>query len=211
MDYTPLINLRISQIPLFKDLPEAEMSKLTAAIRVRKYSEQEAVIRRSEISEYFMIILSGSVEISRTTLDGYKTVFRRLHAPSAIGYSLLAEKYPNCSDIIADEQTLLALIPLGIIQDIFRRNPHLSFNAISHLAQLVNTLSTELMEQRTLSLKERVIRTIKRNCDEHGELLISHEELARMVGATRANVSRALKSLERESKIKLNRKKISLI
>jgi CRP-like cAMP-binding protein len=177
---------------------------------VRKYEKSETVIRRSEESTFFMIILSGSVEISRITMEGYKTVFRHFYSPSAIGYSLLAGKQPTSADIIANELTLIAMIPLGTIQEIFRRNSDLLFSVISHFAHLVNSLSTELLEQRTLSLKERIFRTIQRDCNEQGEMKISHEELAQMVGATRANVSRALKNLEKESKICLDRRKISL-
>lgn len=210
MDYTPLVNLRLSQLTLFKDISESELKTVSSAVRVRKYQKSETVIRRSEESKFFMIILSGSVEISRTTMDGYKTVFRHFYPPSAIGYSILAGKQPNSADIIATETTLIALVPLHIIQDMFRKNADLSFSVISHFAHLVNSLSTELLEQRTLSLKERVFRTIQRDCNEQGEMNISHEELAQMVGASRANVSRVLKNLENESKIRLDRRKISL-
>lgn len=210
MDYTPLVNLRLSQLALFKDISDSELKAISSAVLVRKYEKAEAVIRRSEESKFFMIILSGSVEISRTTMDGYKTVFRHFYPPSAIGYSILAGKQPNSADIIATETTLIALVPLHIIQDMFRKNPDLLFSVISHFAHLVNSPSTELLEQRTLSLEERVFRTIRRDCNEQGEMNISHEELAQMVGATRANVSRVLKNLENESKIRLDRRKISL-
>lgn len=210
MDYTALINLRLSQLTLFKDISDSELEVVSSAVRVRKYEKAETVIRRSEESKSFMVILSGSIEISRTTLDGYKTVFRHFYPPSAIGYSILAGKQPNTADIVANETTLIALVPLNIIQDLFRKNTELSFSVISHFAHLVNSLSTELLEQRTLSLKERVFHTVQRDCNDQGEMHISHEELAQMVGASRANVSRALKNLEKESRIQLDRRKISL-
>ena len=210
MDYTPLLNLRLSQIPLFKELSKSELEKITRAVRVRKYEKAETVIRRSEESQFFMITLSGAVEISRTTMDGNKTVFRHYYPPSAIGYSILAGKQPNSADIIATEPTLIAMIPLGTIQKKKRKNTDLLFSVISHFSRMVNKLSSELIEQRTLSLEERVFRTIQRDCNDEREMKISHEELAQMVGASRANVSRALKNLEKESKIHFDRRKISL-
>lgn len=210
MDYSPLINLRLSQISLFKDLSNSELEEITKVVRVKKYEKSETVISRSEKSKSFMIILSGSVEISRTTLDGYKTVFRHFYPPSSIGYSLLAGKQPNSADIIANELTLIAMIPMDTIKDIFQNNPRLLFSVISHFSHLVNNLSTELLEQRTLPLQERVYRTLQRDCNDQGEMNVSHEELAQLVGATRANVSRALRNLEKESRIQLSRRKITI-
>jgi len=69
----------------------------------------------------------------------------------------------------------------------------------------------ELMEQRTLPLVERLRVVILRNADEHGELRLSHDELAELVGSTRANVTHALKQMAEAGQVRVQRRVIRIL
>ena len=208
--YVRMLNLRFSQTPLLADISRQDLELIIVKSIVQKYDKDEIIVQEDDFPDFFLIILSGSVEISRHSAEGIKTVFRRLYPPSSIGYCLLAGK-AHSADIIASEPSMLALIPTSTIKHIFNQNPELNFKAIDRLSTLVNTLSTELIEIKTMSLEERVLCTIKRNANNRDELEISHDDLAHIVGASRANVSRALKKLESKKSIQLDRIKISIL
>ena len=176
---------------------------------IRKFQEREVVAREGDKPDFFMVLLSGSVDICRTTFGGETIVYRRLYPPVVFGYSLLAAK-PYSADIIVAETLMAAIIPLSVVKRILIDNPEAIFTALNHLSSVVSSLSTENQELRTLSLKERVMRVLERICDNNGNCRVSHEELANMAGGTRANTSRALKNLEISGYLELRRRLISL-
>ncbi len=205
-----LLHHRLAQNAFFAALPGDLRGTVAFRSEVRRYARGDLIARELDSPDSFLLILDGSVEICRDSDEGERTVFRTLYPPAGIGYSFLAGQ-PHTADLVATDETVLALIPIAHLRSIFDSRPDVLYKAISRLAELVDALSTELMEQRTLPVLERVRRAVYRNADQHGELHISHEELSHFVGATRANVTRALEKLENSGAISMGRRTIRIV
>lgn len=177
---------------------------------VRSYTQGEVVARELDVPDTFLLLLEGGVEVCRDSDDGKRTVFRTLYPPAGIGYSSLSGE-PRTADLVATDNATIAHLPIKLLRSILDKRPDLLFKAISQLAGLVDELSTELMEQRELPVLERVRRAVYRNADHNGELRLSHEELSQFVGATRANVTRALEELESLGVITTGRRTIRIL
>ena len=200
---------RLSENPFFSSLPAESLRDITARSRVRTYPRGAVIARELDRPADFLLILDGSVEICRDSEHGERIVYRSLRPPSAIGYSFLAGE-PHTANLVASEEVTLACIPLPFLRSVLESRPEVLFKAISRLAELVDSLSTELLEQRTLPLRERVLAAVYRNADARGDVRVSHEELARYVGGTRANVTRALHELADAGDIELGRRAITI-
>jgi CRP-like cAMP-binding protein len=204
-----LLDQRLLQNPFFSSFPIDARRKIAAATIVRRYARSEVLARELDPSDQFLLILEGSLQICRYADDGRKTIYRNVYPPSGIGYLLLSGE-PHTAEIVAGDKALVALIPVPLIKDLLNARPESLYRAIASLAELVDDLSSEILEERTLPLQERVRLAIYKNADQHGELRMSHEELAQQVGATRANVSRALKRLEASGTLSLGRRTINI-
>lgn len=203
----PLLQSRISQNPVLGSLPPALQRKVAEASEVRVYRRSELVARELDRADRLVLVLEGSADICRHSEDGRRTIFRRMHPPAAIGYLLLAGE-PHTADVVAGRSLRAALVPVAALREAFREHPAALYKALARLAELVDALSSEILEERTLPLVERVRRAILRNADQHGVLRMSHEELAECVGASRAAVSRAVKRLEAAGDVELGRREI---
>jgi CRP-like cAMP-binding protein len=199
----------LSQSPVFSGLLPEMRRKIAASADIRTFRRAEVLARELERSEHFLLLLEGGVEVCRYAHDGRRTVFRTLYPPAGIGYLLLSGE-PHTAELVAAGNAMVALIPVAVMKELFAARPEILYKAIARLAELVDALSSELMEERTLPLLERVRRSIYRNADHRGTLSISHEELAQYVGASRANVSRMLKRLETDGVISLGRRAIRI-
>jgi CRP/FNR family transcriptional regulator len=206
-DQRSLLDQRLLQNPFFSSLPLDARRKIVAAAIVRRYARSVVLARELEPSDQFLLILDGSLQVCRYSDDGRKTIYRNLYRPSGIGYLLLSGE-PHTAAIVAGDKALVALIPVPLIKDLLNARPESLYRAIASLSELVDDLSSEILAERTLPLQERVRRAIYKNAGQHGELRMSHEELAQHVGATRANVSRALKRLEAAGTVSLRRRTI---
>lgn len=205
-----LISRRLAENPLLGALPDESIKRVRRAVTTRSYRRGEVILRDLEHSAHFTVIVSGSVEIRRDTDAGERTAYRVLHPPAAIGYSFLAGQ-PATADVVAAEDIEVAEIPLELLKREVASRPEAAAKAIAELAGLVDALSTELLEQRTLPVAERVRSAVYRNAGPDGVLRLSHEDLAHHVGCTRANVTRALNDMKDAGEIEINRRTVRLL
>jgi CRP-like cAMP-binding protein len=190
-------------------MPAEIRHKIAAAATLKTFGRGELIASELSSPSQLILLLEGGVQICRRTDEGTRVVFRILRAPVALGFMLLSGQ-PHTADIVAADSVLVALVPVAMLRSVFEANPQLLYRVITRLTELVDALSGELMEQRTLPLADRLRVAILRNADERGELHLSHDELAELVGSTRANVTRALRQLADAGKIKVRRRVIRI-
>lgn len=210
MDERSLLLTRLKQNPIFSGLPEEIQDRIADQAFLKTFERGEVIARELSSPGQFILLLEGGVKICRDRDDGTRVVFRTLYPPAGVGYLLLSGQ-PHTADVVAMDSARVALLPAAALRSIFDANPQLLYRAITRLAELVDQLSEELMEQRSLPLLERLRNAILRSADQRGELRLSHEELAELVGASRANVTRALKRLAASGAITMDRRVIRIV
>lgn len=205
-----LLDTRLKQNVVFSGLPEETRNRIASAATSRRFARGELIARELSSPDHLILLLDGSAQVCRCRNDGTPVVFRILYPPVVVGLLLLSGQ-PHTADIVAAGPVLAAQLPVRIVRSVFDANRQLLYKVITQLAELVDALSGELIEQRSLPLVERLRTAIWRNADQRGELRLSHEELAGLVGATRANVTRALKQLEVSGQIEVGRRVIRIL
>jgi CRP-like cAMP-binding protein len=117
----------------------------------------------------------------------------------------------HSADLVGGEKSAVMLIPAAALRAVIQANPDVVLGALAQLGETISKLSDELEEMRYLELDERLSRVIARRAHGLREIRTTHEELAQQVGATRENVSRALKRLERRRAIACHRGRIEVL
>jgi len=135
---------------------------------------------------------------------------RSLGRDELVGVSMAAGV--ACSaDLIAGDEVTLLILPGGAVRALLARQPELGLRMVAQLAGLVEALTDELEELRFCELDARLTRLLQRLGRGRREIQLTHEELAEQVGATRENVSRALKRLERRGALRCRRGRVELL
>jgi CRP-like cAMP-binding protein len=207
--YERLLCLRMTQAPLFAGLPGDVRDRILESVSVRRHESGTVLASAGSMSPAMFMILSGTVDVKLIDAEGNETLLRRLSAPTMFGYCLLSGK-PFSADVVASGTVVCAHFGLDRTREILSSQPDALFTAIGHLSSLVESLSEERMGLKTRTLSERIISALESAADSEGVCSISHEELGRMAGGSRANVSRALKKLEGENLLVLERRRIRL-
>jgi CRP-like cAMP-binding protein len=102
-------------------------------------------------------------------------------------------------------------LPGGEVRALLARHPDVALAILGHLGGLVGALSDEVEQQREQSIAERVALKLSQLGRGRREVRVTHQALADQVGASRENVSRALKALERRGLVRLRRGRIELL
>jgi CRP/FNR family cyclic AMP-dependent transcriptional regulator len=200
----PLIGLRLPQNPLFAQLSEDDLRRLSSSMAVRSVRAGEIICSEGSSDDHAYLILSGKLEISRVDTEGHKLLFRILSPPAMVGLSVVAGK-PHTADVIAFESGSLGVLKGELLRKLLRDDPGVALQALAAMGALVQNLSDEIEELRHLPLKNRVWKSVSRNRDPDSLVHITHENLGLLVGATRARVSKALAELERDGVIETRR------
>ena len=201
-------------LPLFQGMSQTDFNSLLQKIRLDfiRYEDGDVIIEKGSRCGSLAFLINGTVESSRSGMDGNFTFSELIEAPFLIEpYSMFgrAGSYQrtytaigSCSFLMVDKQYIYT--ELGKY-NICR------MNLLNILSGRVQQLDSHIWSLDGMSLRERIIRFIKGMSDiQSGQkrLAIKMNDLATLMDATRLNVSRELNALEKDGLISLRRKEI---
>lgn len=204
----------INDIIEFKTSPEIKR-RLEACGTAKKFGAGEVIQRENAYVKAIPIVSYGTIRVLRTDDEGRELLLYYIKAGESCIMSFLGGMYNDTSKIkaIAEEETEILFIPADKMSTLIREFPEwlefifrLYHKRFEELLEVVNSLAFKKVDERLLSL-------IKTKCDLSDSLTIqvTHEQLANELGTARVVVSRLLKQMEDEKKVKLGRNKIRLL
>jgi CRP-like cAMP-binding protein len=182
---------RLRETAVFRELDDAHLLELARAGVRRSLPRRARLFRRGAKSDAIALVLSGRLHV----VADERTVLRSLGPGHLVGLSTVAGA-AHSADIVAAEATEVLVLSGRDVRALFSREPALPLALVVALADLVALLSDELRAERGDDVEARVRAKTRALLAGRREVRITHGELAAMVGAERANVSRALARLE---------------
>ncbi len=189
--------------PLFAALPRPELVRLASAAsrrRLRSGAHAHGIGDR-----FVLALVTGRLEVVGE--DG--EAVRSLLPPAVVGVSMVAG-VDATAELRAAEPSEVLVVPASAFAAVLRRSPQAALAVVAHLAALVAELSLELQALRRHGVVERVRHRLRQLGASRRVLSITHAQLAAELGASRANVSRALARLEEQGLVRRQRGRIEL-
>jgi len=200
----------LATVSWLEPLGSDSLAVLARASRRVVLGRGQVLWQRGERTDAVAVIARGRIDVVRDVADGRRLLLRSLGPRESVGLSTLSG-LAHSADLIAGGSSVVLIIPGRALREAIRRDPTVALRALAQLGSTIAQLSDELEELRFLQLDERLLRLIRRRARALRELRITHEELAQQVGATRENVSRALKRMERRGAIACRRGRIDVL
>ncbi len=200
----------IRAFPLFKVLPISEVRAIAFAALEEKIEAKEILIEQGEMAKAVYLVLQGSLKVYRLTENGEQISLGIAGTGDVIGEMALVDSAPRSAFVEAiTDSELLSLSGEDVIK-ILHVYPEITIKMMSTLCHKVRKSDMLVEEVMTKKLIERTFSALLTLAKyfENGEITLSHEELASIVGATRARITEALAELESDDKITLSHRKI---
>ena len=201
-------------LPLFQGMSQVDFNSLLQKVRLDfvRYEEGSTIINAGERCKSFAFLINGSVESSRSGMDGNLIFMEQVDAPCLI------EPYSMFGRAGSYQRTYTALTPCSFLmvdkQYIYTELGKYNIcrmNLLNILSGRVQQLDSHMWTMEGMDLRGRITRFIKGLSDiQTGskKLCVKMNDLATLMDATRLNVSRELNALEAEGLISLRRKEI---
>lgn len=198
---------KVDQIPLFNKLPDLLRRDIDARIRLRKCNKNSIPFDEESTSKYFYFIVSGKLKVYQTHPDTGRefTIFLLKENDIFDVFTLMDdEKHPV--ETLAFETLSLFAIDLTYMKELMHRHSSILKGILPHVGKRLRILENTAVNFAIADTSVRLAKIILENY--HENFQISHDELAKLVGTTRAVVNRHLQEIKALGIIDIQRKRI---
>ncbi len=207
----------LKRVPLFRELGEDLLSGLAAHLRRKSFRRGTMIFHKDQAGDALYIIASGKVNIILPDEAGNELVIDKWGPGDVFGEMALLDGQPRS----ASAQTSEDAVTYTLSREEFQRYLSSSPGLASALIELLSTRLRHVMRYAEslafLDVHGRIALTLRDLAKQYGvttpdgteiDLELTQAELARMVGATRERVNRALASFRAQGILDLRGKKI---
>ncbi|MGI9652709.1 Crp/Fnr family transcriptional regulator [Chryseobacterium sp. RLHN22] len=198
----------------FNSSPEL-VEKLYQYGITKTYQEGDIILDENSSIRSIPIVMKGMMKVIRTEEDGREILLYYIKAGESCIMSFLGGMHNEKSIVKAEveEDTEILFLPIDKVSLFIKEYPEwldyifrLYHKRFEELLDIINAIAFKKVDERLLNLLQK-----KSELSNSTTIIITHEQLANELGTARVVVSRLLKQLEEEGKLKLGRNKIQLL
>ncbi|HSZ25119.1 MAG TPA: Crp/Fnr family transcriptional regulator [Cytophagaceae bacterium] len=203
----------LDNIAAFKSSPGFR-EKLLEYSSVKIFYDEEVVLSENSYIKVIPIVIRGSVRVMRTEEDGREILLYYIKAGESCIMSFLGGMHHETSKVkaVAEEEVEVLFLPIEKVSSLIKDFPEwldyifrLYHKRFEELLEVINAVTFKKIDERLVDLMKK-----KEEISKSKVILVTHEQLANELGTARVVVSRLLKQLEMDGKLKLGRNKITL-
>ncbi len=208
----------LSQLHPFAELPEEIQQMVAASATHRHFDAGQVIYVEGEPADFVYILESGWVKATRMTREGREQAMMFLRPVEVFGDIAVftGKTYPGT--VVALEDVDVWVVPAQTILDLTSRHPALAMAVIRHLGERVLHYISLVEDLSLRSVEARLANTLLRYAELHdGQLIVprrewtTFDEMAVRLGTVRDVLSRALKTLEAENLLSVEKQAIVLL
>jgi CRP/FNR family transcriptional regulator len=211
----------LREVPYFSDLNDARLRELAASVRERKYDTGAMVLLGGEPCEGLGFVIGGRVKVVKVNADGKEQVLRLLGPGRTFNDVPVFDGGPNPGSVQAVERSIIGTLPKAAVQSLVETQPKVAVAVIRVLASRLRALTLMIEDLSLRGVVARVAKLLLDCAQGHPALLegsggtcqhrLTQQEIAAMTGSVREVAQRALKTLEREGAIRMERARVVVL
>lgn len=187
---------------------------LAAATLVQAPDGSEMAINPNRL-DHFTLVLQGALKVRIQSEDGRIFSLLRTRAGEVCPVSLACMRTNQVliSSVLADGEVIALRIPGAHLDRLMSQSAEFRGFIMTTLADCFRKLRDALEETAFGHLGKRIEGQLRERCRESGSrvLRVTHQDLAHDLGSTREVISRLLKHMEHDGRIRLGRGSITLL
>jgi CRP/FNR family transcriptional regulator len=200
--------VELQDIPMFSSLDKKFHKELKDNIYIKKYAKDSIVFYEGDESNYFYILLEGTIRLYKTTPKGSQVQINRLRAPNTIGEYACFEKepFPATCEFITDG--VMGLLHFDKVYK-YLNDKEFSLGLIKSLTSKVMLLSALVHKETVLSSEAKVADLMIEKISIFNRL--RNNEIAGILNLTPETFSRIITKFKRESIVRVENGELKIL
>jgi CRP/FNR family transcriptional regulator, cyclic AMP receptor protein len=191
----------LAQSLLLQDLSDESLEQLAARARRRTYRRGEVLFHEGDPGDALVILETGTVKVIVYSESGDETVLAIVGPGESFGELAVIDGAARSATVQALEAVEALSIPRSALLEVVRSHPPTCERLLGALAAKIRYLTTTVSDLAFLNLEGRLAKKLLELANDRGrevggareiQLALTQEDLAGMVGATRASVNKVL-------------------
>jgi len=170
------VNL-LAKIPFFTGLPEEELDRLTAEMKVVNLKPGEILFREGDPGEHLYVVVKGDLEILKAPNTPDELILNTIHEGEYIGEMSLATGAPRTASVRGRTEAVLLSMSRQQFNDLLHRHPELASTMVSVLSYRLD--NTNVATFRDLTEKNHQLQKAYDELKAAQEQLIEKERMER--------------------------------
>jgi len=205
----------LARVPLFADLKKKEINAIADGAIIRSFPKNTIIIHEGDTSDSLYIILSGRVKVFVSDDNGREVILAVQGPGEYFGELALVDEMPRSASVLTMVQSKFCIITKSIFDSCLTSNPAIALKLLKTQTLRVRRLTNNVKNLALLDVYGRVARALLNLATPHDDMMViehkvTHQDLAKMVGASREMVSRIMKDLTTGGYIKCEGNNITI-
>lgn len=128
----------IDQIPIFSDLPTAEVDQLASYFRLKKWAAGETIFHEGENSHDLIFLILGTVSIRKKDKAGQQKEIAKLEGKNVLGEAAFVDKSLRSATAVAIAETTGIALSQDHLESICDFNPQLAIKLLKKINRLLS-------------------------------------------------------------------------
>lgn len=206
----------VSQIQEALGFASAELAETLAKEgRILSFRSGDFVMEPGQSMKYVPIVLEGSLRVARKDEADDRELYLYTLEPGSACSNTFGSLYGQSPslEVVAEEDSTVLCVPIAVVQNLLHSNTEWMNYVLRSYQKRFDEALNALDDVAFRQLDERLLHFLheKARRSEANEVNLSHFEIAQALNSSREVVSRLLKRLESEGRVKLGRNRIEIL
>lgn len=204
----------LAEIGLFQPLWPEDRMRLALQMRPKRFAKGEVVFHKDDPATHLFVISSGTVKISIEDETGRELLIAVYRGGDVFGELALFDNGTRSATVSALTDTTAYALSGEDLFLVLEKNPKALRALLARLTKIVRRVTGQIGDLVFLDLESRVAKyllDLTEISPGRHSVELTQEDLASLVGGTRAAVNRALADLEKVGAIKIGRRHIEIM
>ncbi len=207
----------LKELVLFSKMEWDEVKLICERASEKRYYKEEVIFFEDNDAENLYIVVEGRVKLTMLSPAGKEKVISILQEGDILGEMSLfdQDKHPITAEVI--DEARLVILSFEDLENIIREQPGVAIKIINAMAKKTRLLTSQIRELVFQDAEGRLASLIIRFVEDFGievksgkiiDLVLTHQEIANLMGASRVTVTKLINQFIDEEVIKLYKRKI---
>lgn len=210
----------LKDLAVFSRLHEEEIKLICERSYERHFKKNQIIFFEYDNKKKLYLLAEGRVKLTMLSREGKEKVLTILQEGDIFGEISLFDQDPHPLTAEALEESQLLIISWEDLESIIMKRPELALKIIEAMAKKTRLLTSQVKELvfqdaggRLASLLLRFAREfgVEVNSGKMIELVLTHQEIANLIGTSRVTVTKLINQFINEGIIKIYKRKIVIL
>jgi len=197
--------------PYFSGLDSSELALIRGFFFEKSTPKGDFVLKEGEAGEILYLIGSGVVKEFLTSANGKEQILRLIRPGEFLNDVPILDGGPNLASAVAMAPLKLYGMRKGDMVNVLRGHPDVALNVMKALAGRVRYFASLVEDLSFRHVIGRVAKILLEQAEEGSGPRLTQQEMAALAGTAREMIGRALKDLEEDGAIRLDRHRILIL